>query len=66
MTAACAGVPPSLLEQLRTGGRIIAPVIGGSVQDLVLLEKTGQGIQRTVICEVLYVCLQGEYAPVEL
>jgi protein-L-isoaspartate(D-aspartate) O-methyltransferase len=66
MTAACAEVPPSLLEQLRTGGRLIAPVIRGSVQDLVLLEKTGQGIQRTVICEVLYVSLQGEYAPVEL
>jgi len=66
MTAACAEVPQPLLEQLRTGGRFIAPVIRGSVQDLVLLEKTEQGIRRTVVCEVLYVSLQGEYAPMEL
>jgi hypothetical protein len=38
----------------------------GSVQDLVLLEKTDRGIRRTVVCEVLYVSLQGEYAPMEL
>ncbi len=65
MTAACAAVPPSLLEQLRTGGRFIAPVIRGNEQDLVLLEKSGQGFRQSVICQVLYVSLQGEYAPVE-
>ncbi len=65
MTAACARVPPPLLEQLRPGGRFIAPVIRGSVQELVLIEKTGHGFQRIVICEVLYVSLQGEYAPVD-
>lgn len=65
MTAACAQVPPPVLEQLQTGGRFIAPLIRGGVQDLVLLEKTSRGIQRTVVCEVLYVSLQGEYAPRE-
>jgi protein-L-isoaspartate(D-aspartate) O-methyltransferase len=65
MTAACADVPLPLLEQLRTVGRLIAPVIRGGLQDLVLLEKTSQGIRQSVICEVLYVSLQGEYAPME-
>jgi protein-L-isoaspartate(D-aspartate) O-methyltransferase len=59
VTAACAEIPPPLIEQLCIGGRLIAPVIEGDRQNLTLFEKGVEGIQRCVICEVLYVSLRG-------
>ncbi|MCK5511652.1 MAG: protein-L-isoaspartate O-methyltransferase [Thermodesulfovibrionia bacterium] len=59
ITAACCNIPPSLIEQLRIGGKIIAPVIEGGEQNLVLLEKSKEGIRKKVICQVLYVSLRG-------
>lgn len=61
ITAACARIAPPLMEQLRTGGRLIAPVIEDGVQRLVLTEKRAEDVQRRVICEVLYVSLRGTY-----
>ncbi len=61
ITAACPQIPPPLIEQLKVGGRLIAPVIEGDAQLLVLLEKEAKGIRREVICEVLYVSLRGAY-----
>ncbi len=61
ITAACTEIPPPLIEQLKAEGKIIAPVIEASRQNLVLLEKKETGIERRVICEVLYVNLQGAY-----
>ncbi len=61
ITAACSEIPPPLLEQLRLGGRLIAPVIEQGRQDLILLEKSSADIKRRVICEVLYVSLKGRY-----
>jgi protein-L-isoaspartate(D-aspartate) O-methyltransferase len=61
VTAACAEIPFPLIEQLSTGGRLIAPVLEDDRQDLVLLEKGSQSIRRHVICEVLYVALRGVY-----
>ena len=61
ITAACEEIPPPLIEQLKTGGRLIAPVIEQGIQYLVLLEKREQDIRREVICEVLYVSLRGRY-----
>ena len=49
------------MEQLRAGGRLIAPVIEQGTQDLILLEKSRENIKRNVICEVLYVSLKGRY-----
>jgi len=43
ITAACIEIPPHLIEQLGTGGRLIAPVIEHWVQNLVLLEKSEKG-----------------------
>ena len=43
ITAACPEIPLPLLEQLGENGFIIAPV-GDSIQSLVLLKKTSQGI----------------------
>ncbi|MCK5479731.1 MAG: protein-L-isoaspartate O-methyltransferase, partial [Gammaproteobacteria bacterium] len=60
-TAACTEIPQPLIEQLKEGGRVIAPVIEQCVQNLVVLEKTSSGLERQVICEVLYVNLRGVY-----
>jgi protein-L-isoaspartate(D-aspartate) O-methyltransferase len=61
MTAACQEIPPPLLDQLKTGGRLIAPVKQDGVQNLVLVEKTPEGTTREVICQVLYLSLRGRY-----
>ncbi|MBM4141956.1 MAG: protein-L-isoaspartate O-methyltransferase [Nitrospira sp.] len=61
ITAACNEIPPTLIEQLRIGGRLIAPLIEYRIQNLVLLEKDDKGIKRKTICEVLYVSLRGRY-----
>ena len=64
VTAACIEVPAPLVEQLKTGGRLIAPVHKGThgAQDLVLLARGAEDIQSRTICEVLYVSLRGRYA----
>lgn len=59
VTAACPDVPPALVQQLRPGGRLIAPVIEGTRQRLTLLEKTGDQLRRSIITDVLYVPLRG-------
>ena len=61
ITAACPEIPPPLIEQLRVGGTLIAPMIEHEVQNLVLLQKEEKGVTRKVICEVLYVPLRGQY-----
>lgn len=61
ITAACIEIPPPLIEQLRIGGRLIAPLIEYRIQNLVLLEKDDKDIKRKTICEVLYVSLRGRY-----
>jgi protein-L-isoaspartate(D-aspartate) O-methyltransferase len=61
VTAACREIPSPLIEQLTMGGRVIAPVHEDRVQELVFLQKGVGGIQRRVICEVLYVSLRGMY-----
>ncbi|SDZ15813.1 protein-L-isoaspartate O-methyltransferase, partial [Nitrosomonas sp. Nm33] len=45
VTAACTEIPPPLIEQLKAGGKLIAPVIVGEEQNLVLLEKTTAGLR---------------------
>jgi protein-L-isoaspartate(D-aspartate) O-methyltransferase len=61
ITAACREVPPPLFEQLRTGGRLISPVIENGVQNLVLFTKEAEGMKRNTITQVLYVTLRGAY-----
>ncbi|MBI2999246.1 MAG: protein-L-isoaspartate O-methyltransferase [Deltaproteobacteria bacterium] len=62
ITAACTEIPPPLLEHLKVGGMLIAPVLERGVQNLVLHEKRESGFTRQVLCEVLYVSLRGKYA----
>lgn len=61
ITAACAEIPPPLIHQLSNDGKLIAPVMVNGIQELVLLEKTGGGMSRRGVSEVLYVPLQGIY-----
>jgi protein-L-isoaspartate(D-aspartate) O-methyltransferase len=61
ITAACPDVPPPLIEQLAARGRLIAPVLDGTRQRLTLLEKTVDGVRRTILTDVLYVSLRGRY-----
>ncbi len=61
VTAACLEVPPPLVQQLAATGRLIAPVFEGRRQRLTLLDKTGHGVRRRILTDVLYVSLQGRY-----
>jgi protein-L-isoaspartate(D-aspartate) O-methyltransferase len=62
ITAACMEIPPPLLEQLKVGAKLIAPVVEEGVQNLILLEKCEKNAPKaSIICEVLYVSLRGTY-----
>ncbi len=63
VTAACPSIPKPLIQQLRPGGRLIAPVgPPNRPQDLILLEKALNGsTSPKKIDEVLYIPLKGEY-----
>jgi protein-L-isoaspartate(D-aspartate) O-methyltransferase len=43
VTAAPAAVPPALLEQLAPGGRLLIPVGGPTMQELLLVQQTDKG-----------------------
>lgn len=59
VTCAAPAVPPPLLEQLETGGRMVIP-IGRYVQELYLVEKKN-GIEKQSKCEVVFVPLIGRF-----
>ncbi len=63
VTAACHEPPAPLLGQLRTGGRLIAPLMSDARQVLTLIVKQPDGLHYTSICDVLYVSLQGPFGP---
>jgi protein-L-isoaspartate(D-aspartate) O-methyltransferase len=46
VTAAPAEVPPALLEQLAPGGRLIIPVGGPAMQELLLVQNTDKGLSQ--------------------
>tara|TARA_R110000868_G_scaffold408964_2_gene693461 strand:- start:41999 stop:42664 length:666 start_codon:yes stop_codon:yes gene_type:complete len=57
-TAAPADVPAELIDQLAEGGRLVIPVGNETSQDLVLIEKTEQGIKRKIIEPAFFVPFQ--------
>lgn len=61
VAAGGAAVPPALVEQLRTGGRLVMPVGGRwAGQTLVRLTKRDDGtLERTELCAVRFVPLVG-------
>ena len=52
-------VPPPLLDELREGGRLVAPV-GGSEQDLIRVRRTAKGVTEEVLLPVRFVPMTGE------
>ena len=65
VTASCPDIPLPLIEQLRSPGRLLAPVGSASSffgQDLVMLEKDAEGrTSRRTLMKVAYVPLIGKY-----
>jgi protein-L-isoaspartate(D-aspartate) O-methyltransferase len=61
LTAAPGKVPKPLLDQLRVGGRLVAPV-GRGDQDLVVITKTEHGLKTEVIDAVRFVPMTGKAA----
>lgn len=60
LTAAPAAIPEPLKQQLRVGGRLLAP-IGVQVQHLVLLTKTDEAhFQETALLPVRFVPMTGQ------
>ncbi|HVS15595.1 MAG TPA: protein-L-isoaspartate(D-aspartate) O-methyltransferase [Thermoanaerobaculia bacterium] len=59
LTAAPKEIPQPLLDQLRVGGRMVAPV-GGFFQDLRLILKTDDGIEEHSIEAVRFVPMTGK------
>jgi len=58
VAAATAHVPPALIDQVAEGGRLVLPVGGEEVQELLVLEKTPWGsIRRRTVGGVAFVPL---------
>jgi protein-L-isoaspartate(D-aspartate) O-methyltransferase len=52
-------IPPAWIEQLATGGRLVAPMqTATGAQALVVIDKTAQGIRQTVLEAVHFVPLK--------
>jgi protein-L-isoaspartate(D-aspartate) O-methyltransferase len=54
VTAAPPEIPPALIEQLKPGGLMIVPV-GTTYQELILIEKTQEGIKKKSVLPVRFV-----------
>jgi protein-L-isoaspartate(D-aspartate) O-methyltransferase len=59
VTAGAPVVPQALIDQLSIGGRMIIPTGDKSQQDLVIYEKTVQGITQHTAAQVVFVPLIG-------
>lgn len=59
VTAAPEGIPLALVNQLKTGGRMILPIGGQDAQALVRVTKTADGYERELLEEVNFVPLLG-------
>lgn len=59
LTAAPPEIPSALLEQLKVGGKLIAPV-GVSLQELILITKTKDGVMVRDLIPVRFVPMTGK------
>lgn len=55
LTAAPHNIPEALLEQLAEGGRMVAPVGGPGYQELLVVERTAEGIKQQRAAGVSFV-----------
>lgn len=61
VTAATPEIPRALIEQLHIGGRLVAPVGGRDIQELITLEKRGDRMISTYHGGVRFVPLIGKH-----
>lgn len=61
ITAATPKIPQPLIDQLKDGGILVAPVGSREIQELIMLKKIGTGIARSSHGGVRFVPLIGEY-----
>jgi protein-L-isoaspartate(D-aspartate) O-methyltransferase len=61
VTASTPGIPPPLREQLADGGRLVAPVGGRDLQELVRLVRRGDRIVQESYGGVMFVPLIGRH-----
>jgi protein-L-isoaspartate(D-aspartate) O-methyltransferase len=61
VTAGSPDIPQPLVDQLAVGGRLVIPVGGESVQDLIRLTKTEEGIKREDLGGCRFVKLIGKH-----
>ena len=59
VAAAAPAIPPSLLPQLRVGGRMALPVGTRQQQELLIVLKTGEGISINALGPCRFVPLLG-------
>ena len=59
LTAAPPEIPQPLIDQLKVGGRMVAPV-GKYFQDLLLITKTADGLEKRSVIPVRLVPMTGE------
>lgn len=59
LTAAPHKIPQALLEQVKVGGRIVAP-IGNELQELTIIERTEDGYESKPVLPVRFVPMTGE------
>jgi protein-L-isoaspartate(D-aspartate) O-methyltransferase len=60
LTAAPSEIPQPLLDQLKVGGRMVLPEGRGVVQDLLLVTKTAESVERQRVAAVRFVPMTGE------
>ncbi len=61
VTAGAPKVPQTLVDQLAVGGRLVIPVGGRISQDLILVERTVDGVRETDLGGVRFVDLVGKH-----
>jgi len=61
VSAAAPDIPPTLIEQLADGGRLVIPVGSQYSQMLIRVTKTGSKVDYEEICPCVFVPLVGEY-----
>ncbi len=59
LTAAPEAIPPTLLEQLAVGGRLVAPIGPRGEQALMMFKRTPEGIEQSELERVSFVPLLG-------
>jgi protein-L-isoaspartate(D-aspartate) O-methyltransferase len=60
VTCAPDKIPPDLIAQMKDGGRMIIPVGGGMEQELILLRKNGDRVEKQSVLPVRFVPMTGE------